>query len=50
MGLFTGWEDANLAHDGREEALHAGRVLHQYDIKVMFEFRKLLTSKFIVYM
>jgi len=33
LGLFTGWEDANLAHDGREEALHAGRVLHQYDIK-----------------
>ena len=25
-----------IAHDGREEALHAGRVLHRYDIKVFY--------------
>jgi hypothetical protein len=34
LGLFTGWEDANLAQDGRDEALHAGRVIKSHGIHV----------------
>ena len=32
LGLFTGWEDAPLADDGREEARSAGRLLRDAGI------------------
>lgn len=32
LGLFTGWEDANLAKEGRTEALHAGRLLTEHGV------------------
>lgn len=34
LGLFTGWEDAALAEEGREEAMNAGRVLRAHGIEV----------------
>jgi hypothetical protein len=33
LGLFTGWEDALLAEEGREEAIHAGKVLKAHSIE-----------------
>ena len=33
LGLFTGWEDAPLAAEGREEALAAGRTLKAHGIE-----------------
>lgn len=35
LGLFTGWEDASLAVEGRAEARHAGRLLRKHGIEVM---------------
>ena len=34
LGLFTGWEDAMLAKQGREEALKAGKLLRKHGIEV----------------
>jgi 2,3-bisphosphoglycerate-dependent phosphoglycerate mutase len=33
LGLFTGWEDAQLAEEGREEARAAGRLLKAHGIE-----------------
>jgi 2,3-bisphosphoglycerate-dependent phosphoglycerate mutase len=32
LGLFTGWDDAPLASEGRAEALLAGRILRQHNV------------------
>lgn len=32
LGLFTGWEDAMLADEGRGEAINAGRVLKEHQV------------------
>ena len=32
LGLFTGWEDVNLALEGRQEAINAGKLLQQHGI------------------
>ena len=40
LGLFTGWEDAPLADEGRDEAKAAGRLLRQHG----FEFDVVYTS------
>ena len=32
LGLFTGWDDAPLASEGRAEALSAGRILRQHNV------------------
>jgi hypothetical protein len=34
LGLFTGWEDASLAPEGRDEARAAGKLLRQHNIEV----------------
>jgi 2,3-bisphosphoglycerate-dependent phosphoglycerate mutase len=33
LGLFTGWEDAHLAKEGRQEAVNAGRLLRAHGIE-----------------
>eukprot|EP01038_Epipyxis_sp_PR26KG_P006832 gene6832-9354_t len=33
LGLFTGWEDASLAQEGREEAIQAGKVLKKHGVE-----------------
>lgn len=33
LGLFTGWEDALLATEGRDEAIHAGKLLRRHGIE-----------------
>lgn len=33
LGLFTGWEDAMLATEGRHEAIHAGKLLRKHGIE-----------------
>jgi len=33
LGLFTGWEDALLAEEGRNEAIHAGKVLRRHGVE-----------------
>jgi hypothetical protein len=33
LGLFTGWEDAALAVQGREEAIQAGKMLKAYGVE-----------------
>jgi 2,3-bisphosphoglycerate-dependent phosphoglycerate mutase len=40
LGLFTGWEDAPLADEGREEARNAGKLLRAHG----FEFDVVYTS------
>ena len=40
LGLFTGWEDAPLADEGRDEARAAGKLLKQHG----FEFDVVYTS------
>ena len=32
LGLFTGWEDVQLAKEGRDEALEAGRLMRRHNI------------------
>jgi 2,3-bisphosphoglycerate-dependent phosphoglycerate mutase len=32
LGLFTGWDDAPLASEGRAEALLAGRILREHNV------------------
>ena len=32
LGLFTGWEDANLAPEGRAEASRSGKVMREHGI------------------
>lgn len=32
LGLFTGWEDVQLAKEGRDEALDAGRLMRRHNI------------------
>ena len=34
LGLFTGWEDAALAAEGRNEARYAGKLLRRHGIEV----------------
>jgi 2,3-bisphosphoglycerate-dependent phosphoglycerate mutase len=34
LGLFTGWEDAKLAPEGRAEAIAAGRMLSRHGVAV----------------
>ncbi|GMH50096.1 hypothetical protein TL16_g00692, partial [Triparma laevis f. inornata] len=38
LGLFTGWEDAPLAEEGREEARQAGKLLklHGFEFDVVY--------------
>lgn len=38
LGLFTGWEDALLAPEGRQEALNAGRLLRKHGVMVELSF------------
>eukprot|EP01033_Poteriospumella_lacustris_P008410 gene8410-6072_t len=33
LGLFTGWEDALLAVEGRDEAIHAGQLLRHHEVE-----------------
>eukprot|EP01039_Chlorochromonas_danica_P000424 gene424-458_t len=33
LGLFTGWEDAMLATEGRHEAIHAGKLLRKHGVE-----------------
>jgi 2,3-bisphosphoglycerate-dependent phosphoglycerate mutase len=33
LGLFTGWEDALLANEGREEAMHAGKLMRHHEVE-----------------
>jgi bisphosphoglycerate-dependent phosphoglycerate mutase len=33
LGLFTGWEDALLAEEGRDEAIQAGKLLRKHGIE-----------------
>ncbi len=33
MGLFTGWEDAPLANEGRDEASQAGKLLRRHGVQ-----------------
>lgn len=33
LGLFTGWEDALLAVEGRDEAIHAGKLLRHHEVE-----------------
>jgi hypothetical protein len=43
LGLFTGWEDAMLAEEGRQEALKAGKLLRKHGIEVrQFSFSRKL--------
>jgi 2,3-bisphosphoglycerate-dependent phosphoglycerate mutase len=35
LGLFTGWEDAPLAEEGRKEARDAGKLLQRHGIQVI---------------
>jgi hypothetical protein len=35
LGLFTGWEDAMLAVQGRSEAMQAGKTLRMHGIEVI---------------
>jgi Histidine phosphatase superfamily (branch 1) len=34
LGLFTGWEDAPLANEGRKEAIFAGQLMKAHGIEV----------------
>jgi hypothetical protein len=33
LGLFTGWEDASLAEEGRAEAIHAGKLMQAHGVQ-----------------
>lgn len=43
LGLFTGWEDAPLANEGRDEAYRAGRLLLRHKIKVDYVYTSWLS-------
>ena len=43
LGLFTGWEDAPLANEGREEAYRAGQLLLRHGIKVDYVYTSWLS-------
>jgi 2,3-bisphosphoglycerate-dependent phosphoglycerate mutase len=43
LGLFTGWEDAPLANEGRDEAYRAGQLLLRHRIKVDYVYTSWLS-------